>query len=161
MLIQGKFLSYGDDLSEVLEIRQKVFGVEMGYTKNHMMDDIDQLAMHVIVYEDNPEWKDNQASKKAVATGRIYFDGVTCEISQVAVLKDYRRKKYGDFTVRMLLNKAFTSGVNRVTLTSPCDIVDFFKAIGFKVAGDSNIERSLVQYPMAIQSNEVITQCSR
>lgn len=160
MLIQGKLLSYGDNLSEVLEIRQKVFVEELGCSTNAAFDDIDQISMHVIVYEEDPNWKETY-NKKAVATGRVYFDGITCEIGQVAVLKDYRKKKYGDFTVRMLLNKAFTSGVNIVTLISPCDVVGFFKTIGFKVLEDCMSDNGAHQFVMAIQSKEVITQCSR
>lgn len=162
MLIQGKLLTYGDNLSEVLELRRKVFVEELAYSLEDTFDDKDELSMHVIVYEEDPNWKEKIVSnRKAVATGRVYFDGATCEIGNVAVLKDYRRKKYGDFTVRMLLNKAFISGVNKVFLTTPSNTLEFFETIGFKVINDSNIDRNLQQYTMVIHSNEVITQCGR
>lgn len=162
MLIQGKILSYGDDLSEVIEIRKKVFIDELGYSSEMIFDDIDQFAMYVIVYEEDPNWKEKKSNvKKAVATGRIYYDGSTCEIGQVAVLKEYRRKQYGDFTVRMLLNKAFISGVNTVSLISPWNTVEFFKTIGFRVTDESKSSEDLQQYAMEIKSNEVITQCKK
>ena len=158
MLIQGKLLTNVDDLSEVLLIKQKVFVEELGYRINDLSNE-EQLSMYVIVYEEDPSWKENQISKKAVATGRLYFDGENCEIADVAVLSDYRNKKYGDFAVRMLLNKAFTSGINTVRLTTPIQTIDFFKSIGFqKLHHDSS---NVDVCRMIIQIKDIITKCSR
>jgi len=165
MLIQGKLLTYGNDLSEAYNIRRNVFISEIGLNENEEFDGLDQEAMHVIVYEENPNWKDSNSDaknqKKAVATGRIIFNGADCIIDKVAVLQDYRNMKYGDFAVRMLLNKAFTAGINIVTIYAAQSVKDFFKKIGFQETGNTVLENGIEKYRMDIHSNNLVKQCNR
>ncbi len=154
MLIQGKILSYGADLSEAFEIRRQVLINELQKNEAEVFDDQDSYAMHVIVYEQgngcNP-----------VATGRITFDGSACEIDQIAVLKEYREKKYGDFTVRMLINKAFTSGIHEVSVRTPIHLVDFFRKIGFNMKNEENLKELKKECSMVIRDGDVLTCCNQ
>lgn len=161
MLIQGKILAYGDDLTEVFQIRKKVFVEEQGIPEELEFDDLDSQAMHVIVYEEDPNWKNDKAYKKAVATGRIIFDGTTCKIGRIAVLKEYRNMKYGDFTVRMLLNKAFTAGIDEVRLDANCSVQAFYEKIGFHVAGEPFAEAGIEHLPMIIHMYDIKTNCKK
>lgn len=154
MLIQGKILTYGDNLDEVFTVRRSVFIEEQNQPEELVFDDIDQEAMHVIVYEETK-------GKKAVATGRIYYDGMLCEISKVAVLKEYRNKKYGDFTIRMLLNRAFISGINEVYLESPSRVKVFFEKIGFHQEPNCIESNEESIYHMVIQQSDVVTECNK
>ena len=152
MLIQGKLLSYGSDLSEALEIRRQVFVKEYHKSEEEEFDEQDPIAMHVIVYEQGDK-------KRPVATGRIVFDGSACEIGHVAVLKEYRNKQYGDFVVRMLINKAFTSGIHEVSVKVPGQLIDFFQKIGF--TRKKTIEEIMPdkEYDMTICDGDVHTCC--
>ncbi len=152
MLIQGKILSYGQDLSEIVTIRRKVFIEEMNIPEEVEFDEQDAIAMHVVVYEE-------AGSRKAVATGRIYFDGTDCEIGHIAVLKEFRQKKYGDFTVRMLLNKAFTAGITDVSVISFAETEGFFEAIGFRKNSDIFLCNNHNYLSMSININNVLTAC--
>ncbi|MDF2544027.1 MAG: GCN5-related N-acetyltransferase [Herbinix sp.] len=153
MLIQGKLLSYGDDLTEVYHIRKKVFQEEQGITPEEDFDDLDQESIHVIVYEDSN-------NKKAVATGRIYYNGVNCKIGRVAVLKEYRGKQYGDFVVRMLINKALTSGVPEVYLNAQLSTVGFYEKIGFQTVGDIYEEVGIPHIKMVLKEENLCKKCS-
>ena len=154
MLIQGKLLTYGDDLRSAYDIRKEVFHEEMGLPLEYIDDGMDDLSMHVLVFE-------NENRNKAIATGRIYYDGEVCSLSQIAVLKDYRGKKYGDFTVRMLLSKAFTAGIRNVVLDSFEDTINFFKALGFQELNSrcSKYEKQL--FGMIISESGVVKQCGK
>lgn len=154
MLIQGKLLSGNCDLSEAFAIRRKVFIDELHAPEEKVFDDLDSISMHVIVYED-------AENNKAVATGRIYYDGENCELGQLAVLKECRRKKYGDFTTRMLLNKAFTSGIESVFCIAPEESIEFFHNIGFHRISDEIIENGTLLNKMTINQTEILTMCSR
>lgn len=154
MLIQGKILSYGDDLTESHEIRREVFVDELKILEKSEFDDMDIMAMHVIVFEET-------GRKKAVATGRIIFDGAICEIGHIAVRKEYRGKKYGDFTVRMLLNKAFTAGIHEVICTVPCDQTTFFQSIGFRITEEELLENEIIKCKMMINEGDVMTSCRK
>lgn len=154
MLVQGKLLSQGNDLSDVYLIRRKVFIEEMKLSDSVVFDGHDDMAMHVIVYEET-------GSKNAVATGRISFDGEYCEISHVAVLREFRNKKYGDFTVRMLLNKAFTSGIHVVRSLVRADNIEFFEKIGFHIISEEMIRQNIIYYIMEINTTDIITPCHK
>lgn len=153
MVIQGKLLSYGDDLSEAYMIREKVFVEECGIPKHQEFDSLDGMAMHVIIYEAGKD-------RIPVATGRIIFDGSNCEMGHVAVLKEYRNRKYGDFTVRMLMNKAFTAGISDVECRSEAKTKDFFEKIGFVVVCEESEGKSRF-YRMRINENDVMKECSK
>lgn len=158
-MIQGKLLSYGSDLSEVFFIRKKVFVEEIGVSENVVFDDADNEAIHVLVYEEPLKEKSIISKENAIATGRIVLDGNRCIISNIAVLKEYRNKEYGDFTVKMLLNKAFTSGVNEVIADSFSGTVKFFEKIGFKIYDTEENINELKLYRMVIHSNDIIKSC--
>ena len=78
--------------------------------------------MHVLAYDNGVP----------VAVGRICYDGWEFVISKVAVLKEHRHKMYGDFIVRMLIDKAMMSGATEIKLESPQSCAEFFKRIGFE-----------------------------
>jgi predicted GNAT family N-acyltransferase len=165
-MIQGKILTYGDDLSEAFEIRSNVFVKEQGITEEEEYDDFDLEAIHVIVYEDVPHQPNGMINtggsyKKAVATGRIVYDGMSCNIGHVAVLKEFRGKKYGDFTVRMLLNKAFMAGIKEVTLITKSSDEDFFGKIGFQCSGNRFMESGEEFSHMNIHINDIQTKCKK
>ncbi len=152
MLIQGKILSYGDDLSEAFTIRRKVFVEEQQIPEEIEFDELDSEAMHVIVYEES-------SSKKPVATGRIVYNGEQCHIGRFAVLKEYRGKLYGDFTVRMLLNKAFTAGINEVSLNAQISAEKFYEKIGFQRISENFIECGILHCTMSIHIENIVKQC--
>lgn len=152
MLIQGKYLHYGDDLSEVFEIRKKVFQIEQGVPFEEEFDAIDDLSIHVIVYTSDTD-------KRPVATGRVYFDGDNYRIGRVAVLKEERGKYYGDFAVRMLANKAFLAGANDILIHAQTNVIPFYEKIGFQVNGDEFIEAGIKHVSMVLKSGALCKKC--
>jgi predicted GNAT family N-acyltransferase len=154
MLIQGKILSYGDDLSEAYAIRREVFIKEEGIPEEIEFDELDAEAMHVVVYENNDQ-------KKAVATGRINYDGENCQISRIAVLKEFRGRMYGDFTVRMLLNKAFSADIKIVTINAQQSAIEFYKKIGFQCTGSEFIEAEILYCKMTIYAKDIVKLCKQ
>ena len=152
-MICGKILNYNDDLSEAFAIRQVVFSKEQNIDPNIEFDDDDKIALHGLVYLSLNE-------KVPVATGRIVYDGDQCKIGRVAVLKEYRGKRYGDFLVRMLLNRAFSSGVELVYCHAQVSTVAFYEKIGFKIVGEEFIEAGIRHLKMEIKNDEMIFNCT-
>ena len=152
MLVQGKYLHYGDDLTDVFEIRKKVFQMEQGVPSEDEFDAIDDLAIHVIVYT-------TDTNKRPVATGRVYFDGQNYRIGRVAVLKEERGKYYGDFAVRMLANKAFLAGASDIFIHAQTSVKSFYEKIGFQVDGDDFVEAGIKHIPMVIKSGALCKKC--
>ncbi len=163
MLIQGKLLCYGDDLSEILKIRRNVFIEEYGIPEDMEFDRLDDVAMHAIIYEENECWKKQSEEKERVpvATGRIIYDGTECIIDKVAVLKEYRGRKYGDFTVKMLLSKAFTSGINEVMTRTISEAQGFFRTIGFASDSQEYFDNGIRYINMTMKQGDLVKLCSK
>jgi len=161
MYIQGKILNPGDDLAEALNIRKKVFVEEYTISYDKEFDLLDELAIHAVAYEKMSANENSAKSqeKKAVATGRIFYDGEKCILDKVSVLKEYRGKEYGDFVVRLLLNKAFLAGVNEVYADSFVSAEGFFEKIGFIRIDENFIENGIVKCKMVIKSEHLMKKC--
>lgn len=157
MYIQGKLIQATDRLEEVISIRNKVFVEEYKIPYDEEFDQTDNIAIHALAYESH---EDKANTKKAVATGRIIYDGDECTIDKVAVLKDQRNKGYGDFIVRLLLNKAFMSGIKKVYALSYEESRGFYEKIGFIMEdnGDMNINGSKSR--MLIDINSLRKKCT-
>lgn len=123
-LIEGKYL-YGcsSDLSKIYEIRRKVFVDEYFFTENAIIDGLDSLSIHALI----------SVSGKILGCGRITFDGYLYTISQIAILKEERNNGYGDFLVRMLLDKGFLLGAKNILVKSKLSAVKFYEKLGFSI----------------------------
>ena len=151
-MIQGILISNIEDLPEIFEVRKKVFVEELGISEEIVIDELDQSAIHAVVYE-------GQELKKVVAIGRILFDGETFIIDKVAVKKEYRGLMYGDFIVRLLLNKAFTAGAEKVFLYSQPDTIGFYTKLGFQNSYNDTTIYGKIYNNMTISKNNVVKKC--
>jgi predicted GNAT family N-acyltransferase len=154
LLIQGKYLNYGDDLSPVFDIRKKVFVEEQKVSEEEEFDEIDKIAVHAIVFDTNHK-------DKPVATGRVYHDGESYRVGRVAVLKEARGMYYGDFVVRLLLNKAFLSGAKEVIISAQVKAIPFYEKIGFAPFGDIYFEAGIEHVKMKISSTNICRKCDK
>lgn len=148
-MIKGQYLSYGDDLTKVHEIRKAVFTEEYGIPEDVELDDDDIMAMHVILDYENEK----------VGTGRMKYDGETFILDKMAVLKEHRNNGYGEFIVRMLLDKVFLANGKEIFTDATKDTVEFFKKIGFVEIGDEYEKDKLIYVPMKVQKGSVKTKC--
>lgn len=154
MLIQGKYLYLGNDLSEVYHIRSEVFCKEIGIKEEDEKDSLDMQSVHVLIFScDN--------TLKPVATGRISFDGNTYLITKVCVLKEERNKYYGDFAVRMLANKAFLSGAKDVIVETYIQNIEFYEKIGFAINGNSYVKFDGEYIKLILKSESLCKKCNK
>lgn len=126
-MVFGKLISGADDLTPVKEIQKKVFEEELGLSVR--TDLPDEFCMHALAYDGDQDIP--------VGTGRILFDGERFTIAGIAVLKEYRGQMYGDFLIRLLLDKAMMSNAGEIHLDALAGTEEFFKTIGFEVCGES------------------------
>lgn len=154
MLTQGKYLYFGDDLSNVYHIRNEVFCKELGMKGEDERDGRDDSSVHVLIFS----YVDTM---KPVATGRISFDGDTYIIDKVCVLKEERNKYYGDFVVRMLVNKAVLSGAKEVLVETYSQNIEFYKKIGFTPSGNSYVKFNEEYIKLILRTESICKKCTR
>lgn len=163
MYISGKILTNTDDLSQAFMIRREVFVEEQGIPEELVFDEMDQMAIHVIVYEECQIGAEDSVTReqKPVGSGRLCFDGSTCKLGRIAVQKDHRGKRYGDFMVRMLLQRAFTAGIQEVTIDAQTSVEEFYKKIGFQRVGENFMEVGKEHCKMRIEQKHIRTSCRK
>lgn len=126
MYIQGKYVSGSEGSGIVSEIRNKVFG----YSRNtfEQFFDLDcselteEMAVHALAIRE----------EKVVGCGTLYYNGENFVLDHIGVMAEERKQGYGDFLVRMLLDRAFRSGGREVTVYCREEMISFFEKIGFQ-----------------------------
>lgn len=151
MIVEGKFLSYKDNLSDAFEIRKQVFQIEQGVSAEEEFDALDKEAIHVVIY----------SGGKAVATGRLLMLNDKFVIGRVCVRKEERGKQYGDFVVRMLVDKAFQSGAEEVILGSQIHAMGFYEKIGFVPYGEIYMDAGIEHRYMKMIKDQLCKKCNK
>ncbi len=121
-MIYGRFAKEKQDLERAEAICRQV-REELGLAD---VGDDGEFILTALVFDgDQP-----------VGAGQVLFDGPCPEIAQVAVLPAYRGTGYGEFLVRMLVEKAASANAREVTLAARGGTEDFFARIGFAPEGE-------------------------
>ena len=115
-MITARWTMGTSNMQDARLIRTKVFIEEQGFSEQNEFDDIDEIALHVIIYKDD----------KPFATGRLYYKQ-GYRIGRIAVLREERGTGLGDLTVRMLLFKAFEQEAEEVTVTAQLQAQGFYE----------------------------------
>jgi len=148
-MITGEFLDHFNVKSDSYTIRKEVFIDELGCDPVFLIDDVDALAHHIII-------KDNEIP---VGTGRIILNDLNTYIGRIAVLKSHRGQSIGDLIVRMLIDRAFRLGLEPVKVYARMDTIDFYKAIGFEIVSDPYIRESVEIIEMSITEKDMKKNC--
>lgn len=141
-----------DAINESLSIRKAVFETEQG-KGNEILDVIDDSAYHLNVYVDD----------SPAATGRLYFSEGDYYIGKIAVLNNFRGKKIGDFTMRLLLAKALNQGAFTIKVNADINAVGFYSKYGFTKAGEALNINGHEHWPMALDRENIkfCSSCSK
>ena len=113
-MVQGKWFAPGSDLSDLLPVRTSVFG--------RGGDVLDASGWNVLVYDD----------AVPVATGRIWWEDGAFWLGGIGVLEQYRRRKFGDLVLRLLLFKAQGHAAREVRLRCAPGLTGFFDRLGLQ-----------------------------
>jgi len=154
MYIKGTFLQSNDKLDDIFEIRKKVFQDELGILAEQERTEDDEYAIHAVAFKVEDE-------SIPVATGRMILENGHFKIGRIAVLKDERGKQYGDFIVKMLVNKAFLSGAEEVHVGALEHAISFYNKIGFERYGEPYMDMGMLHYPMMITKDGVCKKCNQ
>ena len=137
------------DITDALAIRRAVFIGEQHVPEAVEQDGHDRAARHVVVYD----------GEKPVATGRMLVLDGKCILGRVAVLKEERGKRYGDFVVRLLIRKATESGFDEQHIHAQTAARGFYEKLGFEAYGDEFLEAGIRHISM-LHKGDVGDKCA-
>ena len=120
-----------DDLTDAFGIRLEVFCREQGYAPEMELDEIDRLACHVLICQE----------EVPVATGRLYrkADGV-CGLGRIAVRRQWRGRGLGALVVEKLTEKARVWGAIQTELDAQEQAVGFYQKQGYVLCGERHMD---------------------
>ena len=130
--------SWDADRAALQSVRRSVFIVEQGIPEAEEWDDVDPVAVHVLVLGQN---------RDAVGTGRLEPTG---KIGRVAVLPQCRGAGVGSLIVAHLVNHATESGFTKVYLHAQAAARGFYERLGFRADGPVFDEVGIPHQRMAL-----------
>ena len=127
-MMQGKYLTSMDDISQVLAVRYTVFVEEQGYSAELEKDRFDDVSVYALAMD---------GDGNPVSTGRLFANEEgKFTIGRVCTLKEYRGQGYADLVLRMLLRRAKDMNVPDVTISSQIPAMGFYARFGFEPTGE-------------------------
>lgn len=155
-MICGRYYLGLDAIEQILPIRKDVFVKEQNIP-DFLEDEIDETAVHAVIYKDIER-------TTPVGVGRMYAlpgQDQVYKIGRIAVLKEERKNGYGDFIVRMLTDKAFLMGAQKVLVASQEHAVAFYEKIGFKKTGEEIFEAGVKHIIMELLQSNICKACQQ
>ncbi|MEA4827279.1 MAG: GNAT family N-acetyltransferase [Clostridium sp.] len=129
-----------DGIKDAFQIRNQVFVKEQNVPEEMELDDIDNYADHIIIYNED----------KPIATGRMFESDGQVFFGRIAVLKEYRSKHFGQVVVKNLIDKAFSEGHEKIYIHAQSRVQKFYEKLGFKAFGDKYFEAGIEHVSMVI-----------
>ena len=153
-MICGRYYLGLDHMEEITPIRIEVFGAEQGWSDDILFDETDETAVQAVVYKDIDR-------TIPVGVGRLHklADSEDYKIGRIAVKKEERGQGYGDFIVRMLVDKGLLMGADRVLVGAQPHAIAFYEKIGFRPIGETYVEAGIVHTVMEIRQNTICKAC--
>lgn len=153
-MICGRYYLGLDHMEEIAPIRREVFGAEQGWSEEILFNEVDEAAIQAVVYKDMDR-------TIPVGVGRLHKteNGEDFKIGRIAVKKEERGQGYGDFIVRMLVDKALMMGADRVLVGAQPHAVAFYQKIGFRPVGETYVEAGIEHTVMEIRQNTICKAC--
>ena len=153
-MICGRYYLGLDHMDEIAPIRREVFGKEQGWPDDILFDDVDETAIQAVVYKDiNRTIPVGVGRLHRVEQENVY------KIGRIAVKQTERGQGYGDFIVRMLVDKGLLMGADRVLVGAQPHAVPFYEKIGFRSIGETYTEAGIVHTVMEIRQNTICKAC--
>lgn len=136
-MLEGRYLLFGDCYDDVIQVRKQCLARE------NVEDEMDNEAMHVIIYE----------NKEPIACGRMLIQENKSIFDHIYVIEEKRRHKIGDFTLRLLIEKANIMCFKEVVLWSEKSTRKFFESVGFKEMKEpSNTRMDMIKMHLELES---------
>lgn len=117
-------------IADAFAIRDAVFTQEQGYAAEIDIDDYDDIAHHVIVYQHD----------QAIATARLIPLENIGKIGRVAVLKSHRGQGIGLLIMQALMTQAKQLPITSLILSSQVHAIAFYEKLGFVAEGEIYLE---------------------
>lgn len=129
-----------DGLSQLKNIREKVFIQEQKVTPQLEWDGMDENAMHFLVFKD----------EEAIGCARAVVIKNYMQLGRMAVLKEYRGQGIGSALLEKAMTIAKLNQLSAIYISAQCHAIDFYKKFGFEVKSDIYLDAEIPHRDMTL-----------
>ena len=129
-----------DGLSQLKNIREKVFIQEQKVTHQLEWDGMDEKAIHFLVFTD----------KAAIGCARAIVIKDHMQLGRMAVLKEYRGQGIGGALIEKAMTIAKLNQLSAIYISAQCHAIDFYKKFGFEVTSDIYLDAEIPHRDMTL-----------
>jgi predicted GNAT family N-acyltransferase len=129
-----------DGLSQLKNIREKVFIQEQKVTPQLEWDGMDEKAIHFLVFNDNA----------AIGCARAIVIKDHMQLGRMAVLKEYRGQGIGSALIEKAMTTAKLNQLSAIYISAQCHAIDFYKKFGFEVTSDIYLDAEIPHRDMTL-----------
>ena len=129
-----------DGLSQLKNIREKVFIQEQKVTPQLEWDGMDEKAIHFLVFND----------KAAIGCARAIVIKDHMQLGRMAVLKEYRGQGIGGALIEKAMTIAKLNQLSAIYISAQCHAIDFYKKFGFEVTSDIYLDAEIPHRDMTL-----------
>ena len=129
-----------DGLSQLKNIREKVFIQEQKVTPQLEWDGMDEKAIHFLVFND----------KAAIGCARAIVIKDHMQLGRMAVLKEYRGQGIGGALIEKAMTIAKLNQLSVIYISAQCHAIDFYKKFGFEVKSDIYLDAEIPHRDMTL-----------
>ena len=130
-----------DGLSQLKNIREKVFIQEQKVTPQLEWDGMDENAMHFLVFKD----------EEAIGCARAVVIKNYMQLGRMAVLKEYRGQGIGSALLEKAIVTAKLNQISSIHISAQCYAIDFYLKFGFKVMSDIYLDAEIPHRDMTLK----------
>jgi len=122
-----KLIENEEELQGAFEVRRQVFVVEQGIAEELVFENAENGdEINVVVKKEGT----------VIGTARVVFpDDITAKIERMAVLKSFRNRGIGKGIISFLNEELKRRKVTHVVLHAQYQVIDFYRACGFRESG--------------------------
>ncbi|MDX7999210.1 GNAT family N-acetyltransferase [Xenorhabdus sp. Reich] len=118
-------------IQQAFEIRKQVFADEQGFSAEMDIDEYDDIALHVVVFD----------GEKPIGVLRVIVkDSNIIKVGRVAVLKDYRGRGVGRKVMEYIEDYGRKNNITTIELSSQCHAQSFYESLGYQAQGEIYLE---------------------
>ena len=130
------------DIATCRALRRTVFVDEQGVSEADELDDLDEVAIHLLASE----------AGHAIGSARLLVQGDLGKIGRVCVLAPARGRGIGAALIRHAVQRfRGQAGVTRVKLGAQTHALVFYEALGFHAVGDVYDDAGIAHRNMYLQ----------
>ncbi len=129
-----------DGLSQLKNIREKVFIQEQKVTPQLEWDGMDEKAIHFLVFND----------KAAIGCARAIVIKDHMQLGRMAVLKEHRGQGIGSALLEKAMTIAKLNQLSAIYISAQCHAIDFYKKFGFEVTSDIYLDAEIPHRDMTL-----------